>query len=188
LSRCPGWVRIPAKVEVKIVQRSVLLAVAIFLLAPVVLPAQGGTWSFQSELDLFLSLKAGAEYDFSEDLGIKATAGVCLISPTQVSWTLVGVGHFMPPDSGFQLDLEFGVIQSIFDFLAPYVYNLPAMQNTYVYVIPGVCLGIGYRFPCGHQISLRAGGGVIFGYDLGAWGTPAFHPNLAVEYSWRPEL
>jgi len=163
-----------------------LIVIAALLLAPALAGAQAASWSFQSELDLFLGLKAGAEYDFSDFLGLRATAGVCLISPTQVTWTLVGVGHFMPPTSGFQLDAELGVIQSIFDVLAPYVYTQASMQDTYVYVSTGACVSIGYRWPSGHQIALRGGGGLLLGWDLGSWSRPSFHPNLAIEYSWRP--
>ncbi|HEY9595355.1 MAG TPA: hypothetical protein VHE79_12820 [Spirochaetia bacterium] len=161
------------------------VVVALLLLAPSSLSAQQGAWSVQSELDLFLSVKAGAGYEFTDALGIKGTLGVCLISPTQISWTLVGVGHFMDPDSGLQIDMEAGIVQSIFDVLGQYVYPQESTQNVYVYLVPGACVSIGYRWPSGHQVSLRGGAGVLLGYDLGTWQGPSFQPNIALEYSWR---
>ncbi len=176
----------PLKVVERIVQRSAVVLAAVFLLAPSLLSAQAATWSFQSELDLFLALKAGAEYQCSDLIGIRGTAGLNVLSPTQVSWTLVGVGHVMPPTSGFQLDVEVGIIQSIFDFLRPYVYTEASMQSTCFYLIPGACISVGFRWPSGHQIALRGGGGVLLGYDVYEWQGPAFQPNIAIEYSWRP--
>ncbi len=134
-------------------------------------------WSFQSEFDLYLSLKAGAEYRFSDHFGIRGTLGACVISPTQFSWTLAGVDHFLGPASRFQLDLHLGLIEDIIDVLGP----LPS-----TYLVPGACLSFGYLSPSGHGIAIRVGAGVTIGYDLGAWQKPGFLPDLALEYSWRP--
>ncbi len=142
-------------------------------------------WSFQSELDLYLGVKAGAEYQFSDLFGVRGTAGVCIISPTQISYTLVGVAHLLTPESQFQCEIQFGLVQCIFDVLGQYVYSIPSLQNAYTYWMPGVCVGLGYHSPSGHGIALRLGGGVRFGYDLGAWQGPQLGPDLAVEYSFH---
>ena len=142
------------------------------------LPAQAQSpWSFQSEFDLYLSLKAGAEYRLSDHLGIRGTLGACVISPTQFSWTLVGVDHFFSSASRLQVDLQLGLIEDIVDVLGP----IPS-----TYLVPGACLSFGYLSPSGHGIAIRVGAGVTFGYDLGAWQKQGFLPDLALEYSWRP--
>jgi len=142
------------------------------------LPGQSQTtWSFHMDLDMFLALKVGAEYMFSDSFGIRGTLGVCIIEPTQISYTLVVINHFRAPDSRFQLDLQYGLIQALF--------NIAPASNPYTYWVPGVCIGLGYRFSSGHQIGIRAGAGVLFGYDLGVWQGPDIQPNVAVEYSWR---
>jgi hypothetical protein len=169
---------------VKIVRKAAIV-LAVLVLSPAVLSAQAGVWSFQSDLDLYLGLRAGAEYQFSNEIGIRGTVGLCLISPTQVSSTLVGVWHIMPPDNGLQLDVEAGLILCNFDFLNQYVYTVPSMQNPFIYFVPGLCASVGYRWPSGHQIALRAGAGMTIGYDLGAWGNPSFLPDVTLEYSWR---
>jgi hypothetical protein len=135
------------------------------------------TWSFHTELDMFLALKAGAEYQFSDSFGIRGTLGTCVIAPAQISYTLVGVSHFRKPENEFQLDLQFGLVQAVF--------TIVSANNPYTYWVPGACISLGYRFASRHQVGIRAGAGVLFGYDLGAWRGPAFQPNLAVEYSWR---
>jgi hypothetical protein len=156
------------------------LIIVMFLSAMVVAaPAEESrpTWSFHSELDMFLGLKAGAEYHFSDSIGIRGALGVCIVAPEQISYTLVVVCHLCKPGSGFQLDLQSGLVQAVFPIVAG--------GNPYTYWAPGACISIGYRFATGHQAGIRAGAGVLFGYDLGAWREPALHPNLAVEYSWR---
>jgi hypothetical protein len=152
----------------------------------VLLPLLGATalaaedrssWSFHSELDLYLSLKAGAEYQFSDHFGIRGSLGACIISPAQFSYTLIGISHLSKPDSGLQFDIQYGLIQAIFDVIDA--------DNRYAYWVPGVCAAIGYRSPRGHRFAMRAGGGIGLGYDLGAWRAPNLMPNLALEYGWR---
>lgn len=165
-----------------------LLAALAFVLALASRPiaAEHSPWSFHSELDLFLGLKAGAEYSFSDSFGLRGTLGFCLISPLQVSYTLVGVSHLRPRESGLQIDLEYGLIQAIFDVLEPVVDLVPNNDNTYAYWSPGACAAIGWRFRRGQVLSLRAGAGALFGYDLGAWTGPSFHPNIALQYDFKP--
>jgi hypothetical protein len=142
------------------------------------LPGQSRTtWSFHSELDMFLALKVGAEYQFSDSFGMRGTLGVCVIEPAQISYTLVGISHFRKQENKCQLDLQYGLVQALF--------TIEPENNPYTYWVPDACISLGYRFASGHQVGIRAGVGVLFGYDLGAWQGPAFQPNLAAEYSWR---
>ena len=139
-------------------------------------------WSFHSELDLFLGLKAGAELRFPGDWGIRGSLGFCLISPLQTSWTLVAAWHLLPRDSSFQPVLELGLVQSIFNVLEPWVDLDPDIDWASAYFVPGVCLALGWRIARGHVLSIRAGGGVLFGWDIGRWQGPQFQPNIAIEY------
>jgi hypothetical protein len=164
----------------------IVLAVVFAVLGGVAFSAAPlNPWSLHLEMDLFLSLKVGVEYQFSDTFGIRGDLGVCVISPTQIGYTLIGIAHLMTPDSPFQCDIQFGLIQDIFDVLGQYIYSEPSMQHASAYWVPGACLSVGYRSPTGHQIGMRAGAGVLFGYDLDAWRVPSFMPNLAIEYSWR---
>lgn len=135
-------------------------------------------WSFHSEFDLFLALKAGAEYRFSDLFGLRGAAGLCLINPTQISYTIIGIGHLAKPTSAFQCDIHAGLIQAIF---IPYD---PEQEGLITYWIPGLCVALGFRSKGGHTFRLRAGAGVGLGYDLGEWQEPSFMPNLAVEYGF----
>jgi hypothetical protein len=146
-----------------------------------------GPWSFRSELDLYLGLKAGAEYRLSDSLGVRGTLGICAISPLQTTYTLVGVRHFRGPESGLQLDLEFGLIQAIFNVLEPIVDLDPKIDSAYYYWIPGACASIGYLSRAGHSFAIRAGAGLCLNYDLGRWQRPSFLPNLAIEYGFSPK-
>jgi hypothetical protein len=134
-------------------------------------------WAFHSEVDLFLSMKVGAEYLVSDDFGIRGSLGACIISPTQISYTLVAISHFMPPARPLQVDLQYGLIQAVFDAMPK--------DNPYTYWVPGACVSFGYRSPRGHGFAVRGGAGALFGYDLGAWRGPFLQPNIGLEYSWR---
>jgi len=139
-------------------------------------------FSFHSEIDLYLGLKAGAEYHFSEFWGLRGAAGFCVISPLQASYALVGVRHLLPSENSLQLDIQMGLIQCIFNVLEPFVDLDPVIDQAYAYWVPGICASVGYRGPSGHSVSVRLGGGLIVGYDLGQWQGPNLHLNIALEY------
>ena len=161
-----------------------------FLFAPSPIGAESAqteaTWSFHSEVDLFLGLKAGAEYRLSEHWGLGGSLGLCLISPLQTTYTLLGIDHLCPREGPFQFDLEFGLIQAIFNVLEPLVDIDPDIDWASAYWVPGAALSVGYRSPGGHIFAIRLGAGIIFGYDIGSWRKPSFHPNFALTYDYRP--
>lgn len=167
--------------------RSLLCTLALSLLGSGALCGQErASWSLHAELDLYLGLKVGAEYHISDYFGIRGSLGLCLLSPTQISYTLVGVGHLRGPADGLQVDLEAGLVQAVFDVLEP-VLDLGHDGYTYptTYWMPGVCVALGYRSKSGHRVALRGGATVGFGYDRAAWQGPDLMPNLAVEYGYR---
>lgn len=143
-------------------------------------------WSFHSELDLFLGLKAGAEYSFSDAFALRATAGACLISPLKMSYTIVGISHLMPRGSGLQLDIEYGLIYADFNALEPIIDLDPSISWASAYWMPGASAAIGFRMKGGHQLSLRAGGGFLTGYDKYAWQTPQAFPMVGLQYDYKP--
>ncbi|MBN2051139.1 MAG: hypothetical protein JW760_11875 [Spirochaetales bacterium] len=138
-----------------------------------------GWWEFHSEFDLYISLKAGAEYHYNDSFGLRGSLGACTLSPSQISYTLVGISHFQAPEKPFQLDLQYGLIQAVFDVIAPSPESGP-----YAYWVLGPCLAVGYRNPKGHCFRIRGGGGLGFGYDWGAWEKPSFMPNVGIEYGY----
>jgi hypothetical protein len=148
-------------------------------------PEEGG-FSFHAEVDLYLGIKAGAEYWFSDGWGLRGTAGICAISPLQASYTFVGIRRLLPPDSPVLLDLQFGLIQAILNLLEPSIDLDPAIDWVCAYWVPGVCISLGLRRPGGRAFAIRLGGGVIFGYDMGRWQNVSFQPNVALEYGHRP--
>ena len=145
--------------------------------------AKPSAWNFHSELDLYMGLKAGAEYRFNDSLGLRGSVGVCLINMLITSYSLVGIEHFLAPKSRLQLDLQFGLIQATFNGLELLVYSDP---QTRVHWISGACAAIGYRTKGGHVFSVRAGGGCDFGYDNETWLKPSFMPNIGIEYDFKP--
>jgi hypothetical protein len=156
-----------------------LVAAGMIALNPAPLAAaQPPHWSFYSELDMYLALKAGAEYRFGQHFGVSASAGACLIGPSMISWNLFGVVHLRPFGRPFQFDLAAGVLQSVFDVIAP------GDGGPYLYVNPGLALCLAYQHHDRFQIGARAGAAVAMGYDLGAWRQPAIMPNAAVEFRW----
>lgn len=170
-----------------------LLAIAAFVIAlaivgpPAALGAERSPWSFHSELDLFLGLRAGAEYSFSEGFGARATLGACLISPLKISYTLVGVSHLLPRTKALQLDLEYGLVYADFNVLEPVLDLDPKISWTSAYWMPGAGLAIGFRTRGGHVFSVRFGGGYMFGYDFGdEWQKPQLLPNIALQYDFKP--
>jgi hypothetical protein len=167
--------------------RPALLALALAVISLQSLFAQSPKpWSFHSELDLFLGLKAGAEYRISDDWGIRGCVGAVVISPLTTAYSIVGVRHLREPESPLQLDLQFGLVQDQFNVLEP-VFDLdPKISGASSYWGPGACVSIGYRAGAGHVFSFRAGAGLRFGYDLGSWQGPEFMPNIALEYGFRP--
>jgi len=153
--------------------------------------APSGPWSFHSEVDLFLGLKAGAEYRFDETWGLRGCIGICAISPLMTTYTVVGVAHLSRPGSRLVLDLEAGLLQGIFNVLEPSLDLDPDIDWPNAYWNAGACACVGYRFGnC--FLALRAGGGVLLGIDRSAGETdlslqgPSFHPNLAIEFGYRP--
>jgi len=158
----------------------------LFVFVPSGLQAEGaGTWSLQSEFDLYLGLKAGVEYRILDSLGLRGTIGFCVISPLMTCYTLVGVWHGFPPDNPFQLDVEAGLIQASFNVLEPYVNLDPTIDTPSFYWVPGAALAVGFCPAAGHVISFRAGGGCCVGYDLNKWQSPQFMPNIGLEYRLR---
>jgi hypothetical protein len=162
-------------------KRKALLAAAVLLMisGTAALSAQEGSpWSVHARLDVFaFSVKAGAEYGFTDQFGLSGSLGVCVINPLFIIYALTGVSHLMPPDRGLQVDVEYGLVQASLMVIET--------DNPSAYWVTGACITVGYRFPGGHQISLRTEAGAMFGYDLGAWRGPLFMPNLGLEYSWR---
>lgn len=174
-------------------KKTALFLVAIALLGPVSLLAdeaiaepESSPWNFHAELDLFLGLKAGVEYRVTEKLGLRASFGATLISPLMESYTLVGIWHLRERRSPLQLDLQAGLIQATFNVLEPSLDWDPKIDWASAYWVPGLAASIGYRSRAGHVFALRAGCGLLFGYDIGAWRGPSFHPNVAIEYDFRP--
>jgi len=135
-------------------------------------------WSFHTELDLYLGMKAGAEYRFSDLFGIRGSAGICLINPLgHFAYNLVGVFHLRQPQEPFQFDIHGGVIYANF--------VLPSEENGFAcYWNPGFCLAVGLRTRGGHVFRLRGGAGIACGYDSGAWEGPDLMPNIGIEYAY----
>jgi hypothetical protein len=165
----------------------ILCVIAAFALSVTAAQAEESSrWSFHAELDLFLGLKAGAEYRLSDSIGLRASLGTTLISPLMGSYTLVGIWHLKGRESPLQLDLQAGLIQATFNVLEPILDWDPDINWASAYWVPGLAASIGYRTRAGHVFALRAGCGCIFGYDIGVWRGPSFHPNLAIEYDFKP--
>jgi hypothetical protein len=164
---------------------AVSIAAFVLLGAGSLIGEESHPWSFHSEFDLFLAPKAGAEFRVSDAVGIRGSIGACIISPTMISYTLVGVSRLRPPEKAFQCNLEYGLIQAVFDVLEQELDLNPQVDMPFTWWVPGACVSIGYRSPKGHEFSFRIGGGVLFGYDRGAWQKPGFQPNLAIEYDFR---
>ncbi|MFA6506032.1 MAG: hypothetical protein WCT14_08035 [Treponemataceae bacterium] len=168
-------------------KKSLMLPSAFFALFIMTAAAQEKKpWSFHAEIDVFLGLKAGAEYRVSDFFGVRGSLGACLISPLMTTYTLVGVWHLRERTSPLQLNFEAGLIQGIFNVLEPMIDIDPAINWASAYWVPGGAASIGYRTRGGHIFSLRAGGGVIFGYDINTWQGPTFQPNIAIEYDFKP--
>jgi hypothetical protein len=143
-------------------------------------------WSFHAELDLFLGLKAGAEYSFSDAFSLRGTFGTCLISPLKMSYTLVGISHFMPRGKALQLDLEYGFVYADFNVLEPVLRLDPKIDWPSAYWMPGASASIGWRTRAGNVFSLRAGCGYLFGYDMYMWVNPTIMPLVALQYDYKP--
>jgi hypothetical protein len=143
------------------------------------LPAEErGPWSIHARLDAFdFSVKAGAAYAFSDRFGLSGSIGACVITPTMITYALTGVTPLLGGGAGFSLDAEYGLIQASFDVLKPGPHS--------AYWVPGACLAVGWSFPGGHRIALRAGAGAMFGWDMDAWQGFQVWPNLGIEYAWR---
>ena len=160
-----------------------MLALAV---VPGALGAQARSpWALHVELDMYLSLKVGVEYRFSDLIGVRGSVGACIIAPTQLSYTLVGVAHLRGQSAGLQVDLQAGLIQAVADLISPSLPQPGDVTQPYAYWVPGLAVSLGWGWPSGHGVAIRAGGGVGFGYDLGAWQGPELMPNLALEYAWR---
>jgi hypothetical protein len=159
----------------------VLLASAVLAALCGMLPAAAGAqspWSVHGRVDAFaFSLKAGAEYGFTDRFGLSGSIGVCVINPLMLTYAATGVSHLMPPDRGLQVDVEYGLMEADLNGLGT--------ANPSAYWVPGAGVTCGYRFPGGHQVSLRVEAGALLGYDLGAWRNASFMPGIGIEYSWR---
>ena len=83
------------------------------------------------------------------------------------------------------MNLQAGLIQAVADVISPFLPQPQGVAHPYAYWIPGLAVSLGYGWPSGHEVAIRAGGGLSFGYDLGAWQGPEVMPNLALEYAWR---
>jgi hypothetical protein len=143
-------------------------------------------WSFHSELDLFLGLRAGAEYAFSDSFGLRSTLGACLISPLKDSYSLVGISHFRPREAPYQLDLEYGLIYADFNALEM-VFNLdPDINWPIFYWMPGASASVGYRLKGGSALSLRVGAGPLLGIEDGKWVRVSFMPMIGLQYDYKP--
>jgi hypothetical protein len=154
--------------------------------APAPSRASTSRWSFHSELDLFLGLRAGAEYAFSDASGMRGTLGACLISPLKDSYSLVGISHFRPREAPVQLDLEYGLIYADFNALEM-VFNLdPNIDWPILYWMPGASASLGLRLKGGHVISLRAGCGPLLGIENGKWVRVSFMPMVGLQYDYKP--
>jgi hypothetical protein len=164
----------------------VRILATIIIFAPSLSAEEQHRWSFHSEMDLYLGLKVGAEYRISDDWGLRGSIGACVISPLMTTYTLVGVKHLRGPESPLQLDLQFGLIQAIFNVLEPAVDLDPTIDTASAYWVPGAGASIGYRFDSGRVLAVRVGAGCLFGYDLERWQGPSFQPNIAIEYDVRP--
>ena len=164
-------------------KKSLFTVVLMVLLVLSLNAAPAGYWSFHSELDLALGLKAGAEYRLNS-FGIRGSAGFSLLGPAQLSYTLVGVSHLMPEKNRFQLDIQYGLIQAVCDFLTPLVNAEAEEDNPYTYWFPGACICASFLTKKGHRFGIRAGAGAGLGYDQGMWREPFFLPNLALEYGY----
>jgi hypothetical protein len=148
--------------------------------------AKHSPWSLHAELDLFLGLRAGAEYSFTDALGLRGSFGACLISPLKMSYTLVGVSHLMPRRKTLQLDLEYGLVYADFNVLEPVLDLDPKIDWPSAYWMPGASLSIGCRTRGGNVFSFRAGGGYLFGYDMNMWVKPTVMPLIALQYDYKP--
>jgi hypothetical protein len=161
-------------------RRTLTTAAALAILCAAALAAQAqarGPWSLHARLDAFdFSVKAGAAFAFSDRFELSASVGACVISTTMITYALTCVTPLLGGDAGFCLDAEYGLIQASFDVMKP--------QPAWFWV-PGACLAVGWRFPGGHRIALRAGAGAMFGWDLGTWQAFQAWPNLGIEYAWR---
>ena len=156
-----------------------VLCVSCFTLAADEVEESNHPWAFHSEFGLYLDLKAGAEYRFSDLFGVRGSLGVCLLSPLEhFAYNLVGVFHLMEPAKPFQLDIQAGLIYAN--------VVLPGSESAYysIYWNTGACVAVGYRSPKGHVFRFRAGGGLAFGHDLGEWQEPQFMPNIGIEYDY----
>ena len=161
-----------------LVKHRILIILLIFFLVQGIFAEPAGSWEFHAEMDMYLSIKAGAEYHFTDTFGLRGSLGFLVIGPSQISYTLVGIHHLMPAEKSFQMDLQYGLIQAVFDVIAP--ETVP-----YSYWIIGACAAFGYRGHRGHCFRLRAGGGVSIGYDMGKWQSLFLMPNIALEYGYR---
>ncbi len=153
------------------------VVLALMMGGPVPTEAQtGNPWSLRARFDVFdFSVKAGAGFSFSDSFELDCAVGFSFVNGDMITYDVVGVSHFFPPlGGGFQVDVEYGLVQASLNFpISAY------------YWAPGACIVLGYLFPGGHQLSLRAGAGALVGYDLGSWQGVGFMPCLGLEYLWR---
>jgi hypothetical protein len=158
-----------------------LLAAAVLLVitgAATLSAQERSPWSVHARIDVFtFSVKAGVEYDFTDRFGLSGSAGISVVNPLLISYALTGVSHLTATDRALQVDVEYGLVQASL--------NVIATDTPSAYWLPGACVAVGYRFPRGHQVSLRVEAAAMLGYDLGVWQNVSFMPNIGLEYSWR---
>ena len=162
--------------------KKVVIFLLLFLIIITSLLAQTyPDWSSYFELDMFFGLKTGIEYRFSEYIGLRASAGLCLAAPTQIVYNLFGVYHVMDFDFPFQIDIEAGFLQCAFDVISPLFFP-DQLPSPYTYWNTGLAIKLGYQHNKSFTIGLRGGATVISGYDKGRWREPMILPNIAIEY------
>jgi hypothetical protein len=147
---------------------------------------ENSPWRLHLELDQMLCLKFGAEYSLSPRWGIKGALGVPFFGLGHISYDLVGIHHFRPLESPFQLATEFGLPVAYFNALEGEVIDHdPVIDDPYYGWCPGVNLVWGWQFKAG-TLGLKTGVLLLLEYQQDSgWRDPGVLPEVALEWAFH---
>ena len=140
---------------------TLLIILSIFCI-PLIAEEEDSPWNFIVEFDMYLGLKMGIKYEIHDRLDFVSTFGKNPIGVSQYCYSFYGSYHTMSNYNQFMVDVNFGIIQGVFD-------NTSLIDDQYVYFNPGVTMHISYPIFDGFRIGAQGGMMLTVGYDLSRW-------------------
>ncbi|MEA3392984.1 MAG: hypothetical protein U9Q91_08390, partial [Candidatus Marinimicrobia bacterium] len=92
-----------------------LIILIIFCLPLLAEDSDDSPWNIYTELDMYLGFKMGIKYEINDRLDFISTFGVNVIAPTQYCYSVFASYHTMSDYNKFKVDVNFGIIQGLFD-------------------------------------------------------------------------